>query len=138
MSLVASPSLCVCTHIQEDEEGFFVPTSQLQEDGEDYKIYDSRTRCFCDLGGGSGVKLKTHLVRRASPVKFNLACAATLAARIPSLKLVRCVTSSSPVKCLHYGRAASRLRREILDLEAKIARMRKRYERLNRKARSNK
>jgi hypothetical protein len=73
-----------------------------------------------------------HLIRRASPVvrwltiprivtysiltlyqKFDVSPASP-AVRIPSMKLVRRVTSSSPVKRVHYGRAATRMLKEIL------------------------
>jgi hypothetical protein len=56
------------------------------------------------------------------------------APRIPSSNLVRRVTSYSPVKHFHYSRAASRIHKELLILEARCARLRKQYVRLKRKA----
>ncbi|KAJ7476449.1 hypothetical protein FB451DRAFT_1173306 [Mycena latifolia] len=135
--------MCTCLTTPDtdvDEFAMFVPTSQPLEDGEDKNLHQraSPTCRVCGEKNGEGSPKIIHrrLIRRASPVKFKAGMASVMApaARIPSLSLIRRVTSPGPVKRVHYGRAASRMLKEILAMEALTARMRYQYVMLRRKA----
>ncbi|KAJ7783929.1 hypothetical protein DFH07DRAFT_764298 [Mycena maculata] len=111
------------------EEEEFVPTSQPLEEvlvpkGENKENF------------WKGIRAR--LVRCAPPVKFrpSVADVKTPAARIHSWQLVRRVSSPGPVNRFRYKRAASRIFKEILAVEALAARMRKRRARFLRKARA--
>ncbi|KAJ7686203.1 hypothetical protein B0H17DRAFT_1137063 [Mycena rosella] len=130
-----NPVICGCPNPPGDEEEDFVPTSQPLHDGEDQK--PSRTTCgLCGWNGNIPPALHVGRARLVRRVRFNasLASVKTPAARIPTLKLVRRVTSTGPIKRFIAGRAASHLLKEILAVEAVTARMRFKHAKLVRKA----
>jgi hypothetical protein len=68
-SPIPRPLACYCAHTLDDEEELFVPSSQPQEDGEDYDTIHSITCRACVLGiEAEGRSERVRLIRRAPPV----------------------------------------------------------------------